>query len=71
MSKSKLLRYHFFTFLALTIILFFSAESILKIFLPGFHDVIIWISLIVLGIGILFTLSLVSLIIFFLFRKKT
>ena len=70
MSKLHIIWVHFLAFIVLAAILFFSSEFLLKAFLPNFHDVAIWIFLIVGGTILLFLLSLISLIIFLIIRKQ-
>ncbi|SHJ27821.1 hypothetical protein SAMN04488508_10725 [Aquimarina spongiae] len=64
MKKRKIILIHLTLFITLTAVLFFSAESLLKILAPGFHDVVMWLSLIFFGaIGILI-LTTISCVIF-------
>jgi hypothetical protein len=59
-KKGKIIGIHILLFIILTIILFFSSESILKIFAPEIHNVVMWLYLITYGTGVILVLTLIS-----------
>ncbi|WP_396591641.1 hypothetical protein [Allomuricauda sp. R78024] len=70
MKRSKIVLVHVGLFIALSILLVFLAESILNVIAPGFHNVEMWIALIVFGILGIFIILLISCIVFIMKKKK-
>ncbi|AXT59233.1 hypothetical protein D1816_02495 [Aquimarina sp. AD10] len=64
MKKRKIILIHLISFIILTLILFFSAESLLKLLAPGFHDVVMWLNLILFGTIGLLILTTISCVVF-------
>ncbi|PWH83715.1 hypothetical protein DIS18_03945 [Algibacter marinivivus] len=62
MKNWKIILLHFAAFIALSIIWCFSAESVLRNVAPELNYVEIWIKLVIMGIIILFILTLISMI---------
>ncbi|MBD0825470.1 Asp23/Gls24 family envelope stress response protein [Aestuariibaculum marinum] len=71
MKKSKIILIHFVLFILLSLVFFFSAESILKTFAPDLNYVTVWITLVNFGIAFIFIVLLISCLIFILRKKKT
>jgi hypothetical protein len=64
MTKRKIILIHLAVFILLTLLLFFTAESLLRQFASGIHNVGMWLILIIFGtIGILI-LTIISCLIF-------
>jgi len=50
------------TWLILSVAYFFLSEPLVKLLFPGFHDVGIWLITVFSGLGIIFLIMLVALI---------
>ena len=70
MSKSKIFVFHFLAFISFSLFHFFSSEFLVKFFLPGFHNVGIWLSLVIGGIILIFMITTISFITFSVIRKR-
>ena len=70
MTKRQIIVIHFICWLCLSVIYFFLAESLVKYFFKGFHDVIVWIVFLVGGLAPIFVMPLISLIIGLFKNKK-
>lgn len=69
MKKRKIILIHISTFIILSIVWLFSAESVLRKTAPELNYVEIWIKLVITGIIILLILTVIS-ILFLLLKKK-
>ncbi len=70
MTKRKIIIIHSIVFLALSLLLFFSSEGILRRFASEINNVVLWLNLIIYGtLGILI-LTTVSCLVFLKQRKK-
>ncbi len=64
MTKRKIILIHLSLFLILTLIFISISEYLLIQFMPGMHNVNIWLTMIIFGTIGIFILSIISCIIF-------
>ena len=64
MRRQKIIRLHLVLFLILIVTLFLTSEAILNYFASGFHDVSLWINLMVFGSIVIFCMVTLSCLIF-------
>jgi intracellular septation protein A len=69
MTKRKIIFLHILLFLVLTAVLFFYSERLLNIFASGYHDVFMWLNLIIYGTIGIFIITIISCIVFIKRRK--
>jgi hypothetical protein len=68
-KKAKIILLHFIAFLVLAILWAFSAESVLRTVAPELNYVEIWMRLVKVGIIVIFTLTVISMVII-LYKKR-
>jgi len=68
MKKAILI--HLLLWILLSIVFFYSSESITKLLFKGFDDVSIWIGVLVTGSSLIFLILALSLLIFLLDERK-
>ena len=54
MNKSRLIMTHLIAWIVLSLIFFFSSESLTKLVAPDFHDVTIWLTIMLTGLVLIF-----------------
>ena len=64
MKKRKIIGFHLLTFVILTIVLFLSAEYLLKLVFPAIHNVQMWLDFLIFGTTGILILSTISCLIF-------
>ena len=69
MRRQKIIRLHLVLFLILIVTLFLTSEAILNYFASGFHDVSLWINLMVFGSIVIFCMVTLSCLIFLKHHK--
>lgn len=62
MNNVKIIIVHFVAFIVVSTVFLLSSESLLALIAPGFHDVNMWIVLVIAGIIFLFIASFLSCI---------
>ncbi len=70
MKKSKVILIHLIIWLLLSILYFLLSEKLTAWILPDFHDVIIWLRVLIIGLALIFLFTGLSLIINLKLRKK-
>lgn len=64
MSKGKIILIHLLAWLSTSIIFSLASENIIAWLLPGLHDVMMWLNLLIGGLSIIFIVSVLSLTLF-------
>jgi len=66
----KVILVHFILWILLSVIFLCFSEAITKLLFRGYHDVSIWLSVLIVGNGLILILTAISLIIALIKRKR-